>query len=159
MAKRSAGLLMFRGQGSDLQVFLVHPGGPFWQKKDLGAWMLPKGEYGDREDPWTAAKREFEEETGTRPAGEFIPLGEVQQTGGKTVVAWAFEGDLDPAKLKSNSFRMEWPPKSGQTREFPEVDRGEWFPLPAARQKILPSQLPFLDRLQKMISATSAPLR
>src|ERR1700694_6321577 len=140
MPKRSAGLLMYRKPDADLEVFLVHPGGPFWAKKDFGAWSIPKGEYAAGEDPLAVAVREFEEETGVRLKGEFRPLGEVRQAGGKRVLAWALEGDLDPVALKSNSFEIEWPPKSGRKRSFPEIDRAEWFAPEAARAKILPGQ-------------------
>jgi predicted NUDIX family NTP pyrophosphohydrolase len=150
MPKLSAGLLMFRRVHSGLEVFLVHPGGPFWAKKDLGAWTLPKGEYTEGEDTLYAAKREFEEETGIQPQGEFLSLGQIRQTGGKLVSAWAFEGDCDASAIRSNLFSMEWPRGSGKMREFPEVDRGEWFPLDAARTKILQSQLPFLEKLQSI---------
>jgi predicted NUDIX family NTP pyrophosphohydrolase len=152
MAKRSAGLLMYRRTISgEVEVFLVHPGGPFWAKKDKGAWSICKGEYADGEPPLEAAKREFEEETGFRAQGEFLELGEVKQSGGKIVSAWAFEGDCDPAKLVSNRFSMEWPPRSGRMIEFPEVDRGGWFEITQAREQILKSQAPFLDRLQRML--------
>ena len=127
-------------------MFLVHPGGPFWQKKDLGAWSIPKGEYLDGEDALTAAKREFEEETGLKPEGELIPLGDVRQPGGKIVTAWALGGDRSPA-IRSNKFSMEWPPKSGQMREFPEVDRASWFPVHEARIRIHKGQAEFLERL------------
>src|SRR5437868_6289949 len=128
MRRWSAGILMFRRRGQHLEVFLVHPGGPFWQKKEIGAWSIPKGEYLDGEDELAAAKREFEEETGIKPEGEFIPLGKVTQPGGKVVTAWALEGDCSTT-IRSNTFSMEWPPKSGQTQEFPEVDRANWFRL------------------------------
>ena len=131
-----------------LEVLLVHPGGPFWKNKDQGAWSLPKGEYAEGEEPLTAALREFEEETGQRPEGDFRPLGEVRQAGGKVVTAWAFEGDFDPGALRSNRFSMEWPRGSGKMREFPEIDRAGWFGLDAAREKILKGQAPFLDRLE-----------
>jgi predicted NUDIX family NTP pyrophosphohydrolase len=147
MPKKSAGLLMFRRRGSDLQVFLVHPGGPFWKKKDVGAWSIPKGEYGDDEDAIEAAKREFKEETGIKADGEFIALGQAKQPGGKVVSAWAFEGDCSPTKVGSNMFAMEWPPKSGHQQEFPEVDRADWFKLKEARTRILKGQVIFLDRL------------
>lgn len=146
-AKRSAGLLMFRRSKGALEVFLVHPGGPFWQNKDLASWSIPKGEYLEDEEPFTAALREFEEETGMSAAGDFQPLGEVRQPGGKFVKAWAFEGDCDASAIRSNLFSMEWPPRSGKTQEFPEVDRAEWFPLEVARSKILKGQIPLLDRL------------
>jgi predicted NUDIX family NTP pyrophosphohydrolase len=129
-----------------LEVFLVHPGGPFWAKKDAGAWSIPKGEYSEGEDAFEAAKREFTEETAIAVDGHFIPLGEVKQ-GGKVVIAWALEGDLEPKLIQSNTFTIEWPPKSGSMREFPEVDAGRWFSLQVAKEKLLPSQLDFLKRL------------
>ena len=148
MVKRSAGLLMFRQKDNGVEVFLVHPGGPFWVGKDAGAWMIPKGEYSEEEEPLEAAKREFREETGFEPAGDFVDLGTVKQTGGKLVQAWAFEGDCDPAKLVSNTCMVPWPPRSGRMIEIPEVDRGAWFSLTAARSAILKSQSPFLDALE-----------
>jgi predicted NUDIX family NTP pyrophosphohydrolase len=151
--KRSAGLLMYRGAGARLELLLVHPGGPFWAKKDLGAWSIPKGEYAADEDPLAVAQREFAEETGTRPRGKFRPLGEVAQAGGKRVSAWAVEGDFDPAALVSNTFETEWPPRSGRKRSFPEVDRAEWLAPEAARQKILAGQRAFIDRLLKLLAA------
>lgn len=147
MAKRSAGLLMYRRTGRELEVFLVHPGGPFWAAKDAGAWTLPKGEYVDGEEPLEAAKREFAEETGFAALGEFIDLGTVRQTSGKIVNAWAFEGDCEPEKLVSNFCEIEWPPRSGKKMEIPEVDRGAWFTLKDARGAILKSQQEFLDVL------------
>jgi predicted NUDIX family NTP pyrophosphohydrolase len=147
MAKLSAGLLMFRKCGPDLQVFLVHPGGPFWKKKDHGAWSIPKGEYEKGEDPLDAAKREFEEETGIKPEGEFIALDQMKQPSGKVITAWAFEGDCSPKALRSNTFSMEWPPKSGRKQEFPEVDRADWFTLDDARKRIVKGQIGFLDQL------------
>jgi predicted NUDIX family NTP pyrophosphohydrolase len=147
MAKCSAGILMYRRAPAGLEVLLVHPGGPFWANKDLGAWSIPKGEHAEGEDPLAVARREFEEETGARPDGRFRPLGDVVQPGRKTVSAWALEGDFDVAQLKSNTFELEWPPRSGRKRSFPEVDRAQWFAVPQARQKILRGQLPFLDRL------------
>ncbi len=156
MPKRSAGLLMFRWRGEDLEVFLVHPGGPFWAKKDLGAWSIPKGEYPGDEDPLTAARREFEEETGFAAAGEFIPLADITQPGGKIVKAWAIEGDCEAADVRSNMFSMEWPPKSGRMQEFPEIDRGEWFPLESARDKLLKGQVGFLDQLASKIKRRPA---
>jgi len=152
MAKRSAGLLMFRRNCGELQVFLVHPGGPFWAGKDAGSWTVPKGEYVDGEEPLDAAKREFTEETGFVAEGEFIDIGNVRQTSGKIVNAWAFEGDCDPRKLKSNFCEIEWPPRSGKKMEIPEVDRGAWFSLEEARKKILKSQEGFLDVLGQKIS-------
>ncbi len=154
MPKRSAGILMYRRRGHEIEVFLVHPGGPFWAKKDLGAWSLPKGEYEAEEDPLTVARREFEEETGIAVNGDFLPLGEVKQAGGKIVTAWAVEGNCDPAGLKSNTFQMEWPPRSKKIAEFPEVDRWEWFSLDAARERILAGQKIFLDRLIEAIEAS-----
>ena len=147
MAKRSAGLLMFRWREDALEVFLVHPGGPFWAKKDLGAWSIPKGEYSEGEDALTAARREFQEETGMAPAGEPIPLKDIRQPSGKIVKAWALEGDCDASKARSNMFSLEWPPKSGRTQEFPEIDRGEWFSIEAARTKLLKGQVGFLVEL------------
>lgn len=138
---------MYRRRDSKIEVFLVHPGGPFWSKKDLGAWSIPKGEYLDREEPLGVAKREFEEETGFTPEGPFIELGDVKQPGGKIVTAWAFEGDCDPAKLRSNTFVMEWPPRSGRRMDVPEVDRGCWYSLEDARSRLLAGQRAFLDRL------------
>lgn len=152
MGKRSAGLLMYRRGVAGLAVLLVHPGGPFWAKKDLGAWSIPKGEYATDEEPLAAAQREFTEETGAQPSGEFVPLGEVKQPGGKHVSAWAIEGDFDPAMLASDSFEMEWPPRSGRKRSFPEVDRAEWFSLDEARGKILTGQRPFIDRLEQVLA-------
>ena len=140
MAKQSAGLLMYRVQRGQLEVFLVHPGGPFWAKKDRTAWSIPKGEFPPDEDPLAAAQREFEEETGCRATGPFIPLTAITQRSGKRVQAWAVAGDCDPAQLRSNVFSLEWPPKSGKQQEFPEVDRAEWFSVPVALEKILPGQ-------------------
>jgi predicted NUDIX family NTP pyrophosphohydrolase len=147
-AKRSAGILLHRVRDGVREVLLVHPGGPFWAKKDLGAWSLPKGEYDDDEDPQACALREFAEELGTPPPdGDLVELGEVRQRGGKVVTAWALAGDADPAAIRSNTFTMEWPPRSGTMREFPEVDRADWFALDAARERILPAQAPLLERL------------
>jgi predicted NUDIX family NTP pyrophosphohydrolase len=160
MAKRSAGLLMYRWRGDLVEVFLVHPGGPFWAKKDAGAWSIPKGEYSESEDPLDAARREFEEETGIAPAGELIELSEIKQAGGKIVKAWAIEGDLEASRIRSNTFSMEWPPRSGKMTEFPEVDRGGWFSIDAARTKINKSQVAFLDELAtKVEQARMAHLR
>ena len=147
MGKRSAGVLLYRRRDEELEVLLVHPGGPFWAKKDLGAWSIPKGEYLEDEDALTAARREFEEETGFPAPANAIPLGELKQAGGKVVIAWAGEGDCDPASLVSNTCEIEWPPRSGGKMEIPEVDRAAWFTIEEARQRILKSQLPFLDRL------------
>lgn len=142
---------MYRRAGDGVQVLLVHPGGPFWAKKDLGAWSIPKGEYGEGEDPRAAAAREFFEETGTRPAGTFRPLGDLVQPSRKIVSAWAVEGDVDVGAIKSNLFEMEWPPRSGRTASFPEVDRAGWFDPEEARRKILPGQRAFIDRLLAML--------
>lgn len=151
MAATSAGLLLYRRSAEGPVVLLVHPGGPFWKNKDDGAWSIPKGEIGDGEDPLAAAIREFEEELGARPVGDFAPLGEVVQRAGKRVVAFAVEGDLDVAAIESNSFSLEWPPRSGRIAQFPEVDRADWFSLPLARAKILEGQRPFLDRLAELV--------
>jgi predicted NUDIX family NTP pyrophosphohydrolase len=150
----SAGLLMFRRANNALECLLVHPGGPFWKNKDDGAWTIPKGEAQPEEDSLTRARTEFEEEVGLKPAGDFIPLGSIKQKGGKTVHAWAIEGDL-PAdfKIKSNTFEIEWPPRSGEFKEFPEVDRAEFLPDEIARHKINPAQIPFLDRLRDALAA------
>jgi predicted NUDIX family NTP pyrophosphohydrolase len=142
---------MFRRKGDALEVLLVHPGGPFWAKKDLGAWTIPKGELEEGEDALATAQREFEEETGIAPSGPFHPLGSVKQKGGKVVHAWAFEGDGAAETMKSNTVKMEWPPRSGQWREFPEVDRAEWFQLDEARRRINSAQVPLLDHLVQLI--------
>lgn len=147
MPKRSAGLIMYRKSKGRLEVLLVHPGGPFWAAKDRGAWTIPKGEYADDEAALDAAQREFLEETGFEAGESFLPLGEVRQKSGKIVTAWAFEGDCDPRDLVSNECEMEWPPRSGHPVRFPEVDRGAWFSIAAARERILEAQQPFLDRL------------
>ena len=153
-AARSAGLLLFRRTSDGLQVLLVHPGGPFWAKRDLGAWSIPKGEHTDDEDALAAARREFAEELGSAPPdGETIALGEVRQKAGKVVCAWAVAGDLDPLQITSNPFTMEWPPRSGRTREFPEVDRAQWFELTEARERINPAQAALLDRLADAMRA------
>ena len=138
---------MFRRLKNELEVFLVHPGGPIWAKKDEGAWTVPKGEYEDDEEPLTAAKREFEEETGFPATGEFLALGTIKQKSGKRVTAWAFRGDCDPANLKSNTCEIEWPPRSGRRLEIPEVDRGRWFTIEEARKHIREEQWPLLDTL------------
>ena len=144
---------MFRRRTNQLEFLLVHPGGPFFARKDDGAWTIPKGEAAPKEDLLTRAQIEFEEEIGFRPRGEWIELGSIKQKGGKTVHAWAFEGDLpDSFKLKSNTFEMEWPPRSGKLKEFPEIDRAEFFTEESARQKLKPAQVPFLDRLRAALS-------
>jgi predicted NUDIX family NTP pyrophosphohydrolase len=147
MPKRSAGMLMYQREGAGVRVLLVHPGGPFWAKKDDGAWQIPKGEYDEAEDALTCAKREFAEELGRAPEGDPWPLGEIVQPGGKRVTAWAIEGAFDVRTLASNAFDLEWPPKSGRRQTFPEVDRAEWFTLAEARRKILPGQREFIERL------------
>ena len=147
MATKSAGILMYRGSLPALQLLLVHPGGPFWAKKNAGAWSIPKGECEDGEDPLACAIREFEEELGFRPDDAFLELGELVQPSRKIVRAWAVEGDFDPKALRSNHFETEWPPRSGRMQSFPEVDRAEWFGPDSARTKILAGQLPFIDRL------------
>ena len=152
MTRRSAGILLFRRSRDRLEVLLVHPGGPFWAKKDLGAWSIPKGEHGEDEEPLPVATREFEEELGVPLAGVPLELSSVTQKGGKVVTAWAVEGDFDPSRLHSNTFTMEWPPKSGRQREFPEVDRAEWFEISEARRRLLDAQVPFLDRLLELTS-------
>jgi len=150
MPKRSAGILLYRRTNGEPEVLLVHPGGPYWEKKDLGAWSIPKGEYDDAEDPRACALREFEEELGAPPPeGDLAALGTATQSGGKVVTAWAVEGDLDPAGARSNTFTLEWPPRSGVMREFPEVDRADWFTLDDARRRINPAQAIFLDRLRE----------
>jgi predicted NUDIX family NTP pyrophosphohydrolase len=151
MPKNSAGLLMFRFREGKMKVFLVHPGGPFWVNKDLGAWSIPKGEYVDGEDPLAAALREFEEETGFPAQDKFIPLAPCPQPHGKVISAWAFQGEADPDSIKSNTFSLESPPKSGQWQEFPEVDRAGWFTLEEARQKIVRGQVGFLDELDTVL--------
>jgi len=146
--RKSAGLLLFRRAGDALEVLLVHPGGPFWAKRDLGAWSIPKGECEDGEDPRAAAWREFGEELGTpAPDGRALELGEIRQKAGKTVLAWAVAGDLDADRITSNTFEMEWPPRSGRTQSFPEVDRAGWFGLAEARERINPAQVELLERL------------
>ena len=149
MARRSAGILLYRKRDDSLEVFLAHPGGPFWARRDLGAWTIPKGEVADGEDPLEAARREFEEEIGVAIDGEFRELRPIRQKGGKLVLAWAVEGDCDPASVRSNVFSMEWPPKSGQQAQFPEVDRAAWFTLEEAEEKILAAQVPLLAELRQ----------
>jgi predicted NUDIX family NTP pyrophosphohydrolase len=153
MTKVSAGLLQYRKRNDALEVFLAHPGGPFHANKESGVWGIPKGEMDEGEDALTAAQREFEEETGFKPRGPFLALTAVTQKGGKLVQAWAFEGDFDPEKIKSNTFTMEWPPHSGKQQEFPEVDRGAWFSLSEARQLINSAQRSFLEELQRLVPA------
>jgi predicted NUDIX family NTP pyrophosphohydrolase len=148
MAKLSAGLLMYRKLQGGVEVFLVHPGGPFWARKDLGAWSIPKGEHHRNEEPLAAARREFREETGIEPHGPLRPLKPIKQAGGKVVQAWAFEGDVDPSAIRSNTFAMEWPPGSGRDKTFPEVDRAAWFGMDEAKTKILKGQVALLNELQ-----------
>jgi predicted NUDIX family NTP pyrophosphohydrolase len=157
MAKTSAGLVMYRLRDAVLEVLLVHPGGPFWAKKDAGAWFVPKGEIEPGESELAAAGREFEEETGIPPVGPYLPLGRVTHRSGKIVVAWAFAGTCDPSMVKSNLFTMEWPPKSGQQQEFPEVDRAEFFTVAAARARMHPQELDLVMRLQVILSPADAP--
>lgn len=147
----SAGILLYRRTGRQLEVLLVHPGGPYWRGKDEGAWSIPKGEMAADEDAQDAARREFGEETGIAPPGPLEPLGEIRQRGGKRVVAFAVAGDVDALAIKSNSFEIEWPPRSGKLQVFPEIDRAEWFDLSAARAKILEGQRPLLDRLAERL--------
>ncbi|WP_218511548.1 NUDIX domain-containing protein [Variovorax sp. dw_308] len=150
--RRSAGLLMYRRRAGVLEVLLVHPGGPLWARRNLGAWSIPKGEMNDpSEDPLDAARREFAEETGFAPGTQWTALGEVRQRNGKLVMAWAFEGDADPAALVSNTFEMEWPPRSGRRQAFAEVDRAGWFTLEAARLHLNDAQVVFLERLQALV--------
>ncbi|PWK78950.1 putative NUDIX family NTP pyrophosphohydrolase [Mucilaginibacter oryzae] len=151
MAKQSAGILLYRKTGKVLQVFLVHPGGPFFKNKDDGAWSIPKGEFEADEDPLEAAKREFEEETGQAVSGGFIALNPVKQKGGKTVLAWAVSGDIDPETITSNTFEIEWPPRSGKKQTFAEIDRGGWFEISAAKDKINKAQATLLDELAGLI--------
>lgn len=152
MSKRSVGIVLYRRGLRGLEFLLVHPGGPFWAGKDLGAWSIPKGEPESGEDPLEAALREFEEEVGVRLEGDPVALTPVRQRGGKVVEAWGMEGDLDPALVESNTFSLEWPPRSGRMREFPEVDRAAWFSLAEAGSRINPAQLPLLEELTEKLS-------
>lgn len=157
MAKTSAGLLMYRSKDAAIEVLLVHPGGPFWSRKDAGAWFVPKGEIDGDEEPLAAAHREFKEETGVEANGPFVPLGEIKHKSGKKVLAWAVEGDWDISLLRSNTFVMEWPPKSGQQQEFPEVDRAEFFRLSDAKKKIHEAESAFLDRIAEHLHVNTIP--
>lgn len=156
MTKASAGLLLWRRRGESLQVFLVHPGGPFWRKKDIGAWSIPKGEYSPDEEPLTAAIRETAEETGFFIDGKFVALDPLRQPSGKIVHAFAVQADVEPTAIISNTFSVEWPPRSGNMGEFPEIDRAGWFPLAVAREKIHHGQISFLDQLQHLLGGESA---
>jgi predicted NUDIX family NTP pyrophosphohydrolase len=152
MNKRSAGLVLYRRVDSGIEVLLVHPGGPFWEKKDVRGWSIPKGEFAEGEDPLTVALREFEEETGFPVEGPFEALAPLEQPSRKCVYAWAVEGDCDPSQMRSNTFTMEWPPKSGQRQEFPEVDRCGWFPLSVAKEKLHAGQVGFIDQLADLLA-------
>lgn len=157
MSGVSAGLLMYRLRNRRPQVLLVHLGGPFWTRKDSGAWFLPKGEVNPGEELLSAARREFQEETGLKPEGDFLPLGSVRHKGGKIVHAWAFRGDCDPGAIRSNSFTMEWPPRSGTRRQFPEIDRGAFFTIDQAREKMHPAEFEFLLRLNAHLQKKEPP--
>jgi len=157
MSKSSAGLLLYRRVNGGLHVLLVHPGGPFWATKDFGAWSIPKGEFAPGEDPLEAAKREFREETGCGAEGDYIPLAPLKQPSGKIIHVWAVAGDCDPSRLQSNTFSIEWPPRSGRAREFPEVDRAAWFPLAEARRRIVRGQAGFLDQLPRVAGKEAGP--
>lgn len=151
MKKQSAGILLYRFRGRTAEVFLVHPGGPFWKNKDAGAWSIPKGEFDEKEDPLIAAIREFKEETGETIAGAFLPLTSVKQKSGKWVHAWTLEGELDETKIRSNFFEMEWPPRSGKQQSFPEIDKAAWFSLSEAKEKINPGQAGLLEELEALL--------
>jgi predicted NUDIX family NTP pyrophosphohydrolase len=155
LPKQAAGILLYRRAARGLEVLLAHPGGPLWARKDLGAWTIPKGQFGGDESALAAARREFEEEMGSPAAGEFAELGSIKQPSGKVVYAFTAESDFDVTTVKSNLFTLEWPPKSGRTGEFPEVDRAEWFSIDEARRKILKGQEPFLDRLLALLKSTA----
>jgi predicted NUDIX family NTP pyrophosphohydrolase len=154
---RSAGILLYRRRDDRLEVLLVHPGGPLWARRDAGVWSIPKGEYADDEEPLAAARREFAEELGTpAPDGEALELGEIRQKSGKRVSAWALAGDLDAEQIQSNTFAMQWPPRSGRMQEFPEVDRAQWFGFDEAREKLNPAQVELLDRLSHILEGTTS---
>jgi predicted NUDIX family NTP pyrophosphohydrolase len=152
MAQSSAGVLLYRRPGKSLEVLLVHPGGPFWARRDLGAWSIPKGEFDEGEEPAAAARREFAEELGVELEGELSALGEVRQKGGKRVVGFAAEGDFEVTAIRSNTFEMEWPPRSGRKQSFPEIDRAAWFDFEIAREKMIDGQRPFLERLAALLN-------
>lgn len=152
MSKKSAGILLYRFKKKNLEIFLAHPGGPFWKNKDAGAWSIPKGEFDDNEEPLDAAIREMKEETGLTLKGNFIELTPVKQKSGKLVYAWALEHNIDPSEIKSNEFEMEWPPKSGKKKSFPEIDKAEWFDLTMAKDKILGAQWPLVEELRKKLN-------
>ena len=157
MAKKtSAGIVLYRIRREILEVFLVHPGGPYWAKKDAGAWSIPKGEFEEGADPLETAKREFHEETGAVINGALIELTPLRQSSGKLIYGWAVSGDIDASSIKSNMFSMEWPPRSGKKQEFPEVDRGGWFTVPQALEKLLPGQHGFLDELEKKLASAAS---
>lgn len=156
MPKRSAGLVMYRIRNRSIEVFLVHPGGPFWENKDDGAWTIPKGQFFEDEEPLAAAKREFQEETSFIPSGEFLPLGKIRQLSGKLVEAWAFEGDCNPDELRSITCEVEWPPRSKRMIEVPEVDRGRWFSINEGQRAILAAQRPFLQSLCRTLGSDAA---
>lgn len=157
-SKRSAGILLFRGRAATLEVLLAHPGGPFWRARDAGVWTIPKGGIDEGEDPLDAARREFNEETGFTAAPPFLPLTPLRQRSGKVVLAWAAEGECDPASLTSLHVTMEWPPRSGRMQSFPEVDRAAWFAPEEARGRILPGQQPFIDELERLLAARGGSL-
>ena len=157
MGKQSAGILMFRRTADVVEVFLVHPGGPFWAGKDLASWSIPKGEFGPDEDPLDAAKREFQEETSCQTVGTLTPLGSLKQPSGKVIHAWAMEGNIDASAVHSNTFTMEWPPKSGKMQTFPEIDRAAWFDADTARAKLHKGLIPFIDKLLSWLGVESRP--
>lgn len=155
-SKKSAGILLYRLQNDNWEVLLVHPGGPFWAKKDLGAWSIPKGEFDENENPLDAAKREVEEETGMKVQGDFIELTPVKQKSSKLIYAWALRGNFDAAQIKSNTFEIEWPPKSGKKKSFPEVDKAAWFKIGEAKKKITEGQLPLINEIETKLAALRA---